>query len=246
MKGAGQTFRVFLAALLVLLSVREGRAGEAYYLLMFGTQRAAYTPDSAHCFATFVRARWDGDGPPKDARLEQRTISWLPANQVVRLFALPEQGKNFDLHSTLKYDQRNGERVSLWGPYEIQADLYERAARQIALLESGQVRYKCTDFGYRSDRVSNCIHAVSSIVEGHRLRIAVPGYGEVASYAILKRMSPWLVDEGRVHSWVARELGLDDYPVVRRDLETSPLGDALPLPRILAGGRGAFLARLLR
>ena len=60
------------------------------------------------------------------------------------------------------------------GPYRIDAELYCRAVRQVALLESGQVLYKANDVGYPSDRVSNCIHAVSSISEGYRLRVASP------------------------------------------------------------------------
>jgi hypothetical protein len=36
---------------------------------------------------------------------------------------------------------------------------------QLALLNSGQVRYKAADTGYRTNRVSNCTHAVSHTVE---------------------------------------------------------------------------------
>jgi hypothetical protein len=45
----------------------------------------------------------------------------------------------------------------MWGPYRIRKDLYDRAAAQRAYLESGAVRYKAADTGYRSARVSNCV-----------------------------------------------------------------------------------------
>src|SRR6202022_3434320 len=101
------------------------------------------------------------------------------------------------------------QRVSLWGPYQIDRDLFERAVRQIRLLDSGQVLYKANDTGYRVDHVSNCIHAVSSIVEGIRLRVGSPGWGETASYAVLVRFQPWVIDHDRVHPWVGSALGLD-------------------------------------
>src|SRR5947209_18198000 len=96
----------------------------------------------------------------------------MPANRTIRPLACrPEYGHNFGLHETLRYALDNGDRVSLWGPYRIDRDLYYRALDQIALLESGDVLYKAIDAAYATDSVSNCIHAVSSIVDGHRLSV---------------------------------------------------------------------------
>src|SRR5262245_61246347 len=111
-------------------------AGEAYYLLMFGSRRVPADPNYAHSFATSVRVRWVGNGPCQDPfLLEAHTISWLPANLKVRTMALrPECGKNFDLHATLRIVLCNKERVSLWGPYPIAPCLYDKALERIAEL----------------------------------------------------------------------------------------------------------------
>src|SRR5262249_8077146 len=173
-----------LAVLLALALPTPTRAGEAYYLLMFGSHRTPPNPNYSHSFATFVRVSWPGPAPcpPPGSCIEAFTISWLPRTTVVRLFALcPACGHNFGLHASIRISQDTGQRVSLWGPYPIDPDLYARAARRLAELHSGRVLYKANDIGYRSDRVSNCIHALSTIVEGPRLRLGSPLWGETAS-----------------------------------------------------------------
>src|SRR4051812_8346551 len=113
---------LLLLALVLPLAAGEARAGEAYYLLMFGAQQVPNNPNYSHTWATFVRAWWDGNGPcPVSPRLEARTISWLPRNMDVRTLALrPECGANFDLDTTLRWCRCNDMRVSLWGPYQIE------------------------------------------------------------------------------------------------------------------------------
>ncbi|HZZ80413.1 MAG TPA: hypothetical protein VFE62_18060, partial [Gemmataceae bacterium] len=135
-------------------------AGEAYYLLMFGSQQIPNNVNHAHTFATFVRVTWPGDGPcPAGAVYEAHTISWLPANLVIRTGALcAEPGHNFELHETIEYVRRNGERVSMWGPYLIEPELFEKALRKKARLESGTIRYKSDDSFRKDNRVTNCIH----------------------------------------------------------------------------------------
>lgn len=218
----GSTVIRACSAVLVLLAMAgSGMAGEAYYVLIFGSQQTPPRPDYCHSFATFVRVTWSGPEPCPvggSALVEAHTISWLPANLIVRTRALfPETGHNFDLPTTLCYCARNKERVSLWGPYEVEKELYDRAMDQIALLESGQVRYKADDMGRFSKRVCNCIHAVSSVAQGVRLWVAEPGYGQAASFAITKRFRPWIIDKDQVHSWIGSALGLDQYPIVYRD-----------------------------
>jgi len=194
------------------------RAGEAHYLLVFASQRVPNNPNYSHTFATFVRASWPGDGPcPRCPALEACTISWLPRNLVIRTLALlPECGHNLGLHETLRYVLASEQRLSLWGPYRIDAALYRRALRQAALLESGWVLYKANDMGYYSDDVSNCIHAISSLADGYRLRFGSPGWGEKAGYWVLDELRPWVLDRERVHPWVGCALGLDRYPIIYR------------------------------
>src|SRR5262245_21633190 len=221
-----------LVAAALLAASPPAPAQHSYYLLISGSQPTPPAPEHSHSFATFVRVRCDG---PVSPIIETVTISWLPANLCIRLRALlPEPGHNFGLHETIRFALGDGQRVSLWGPYQIDPELYYRASRQQALLESGQVRYKAFDTGYPTDRVSNCIHAIGSIAEGYRVRVASPGWGETASYALLRRLTPWICDPCRTHPWLARALGLDCYPIIYRDFE-APRSGALrgPISRLL-------------
>jgi hypothetical protein len=192
-------------------------AGEHFYLLMFGAQQVPNNPNYSHSFATFVRVL---DCPGGAAQMESHTISWLPQSLKVRTSALcAEPGANFPLHFTLRYALDSGERVSLWGPYEIDPTLYDRALRKIGLLESGQVRYKANDAGHSPEYVSNCIHAISTLSEGSRVRVASPYWGETASWIVLRTFRPWIADPEQTHDWVASALGLDDYPIIYRNFE---------------------------
>ena len=232
---------LFLVLAVSVLGAERARAGEDYYLLMFGSQTVPSNPNYSHSYATFVRVSWPGDGPcpPGGGVLEVHTISWLPCNMKVRVGALlPEPGKNFDLDTTIRWCLCNDMRVSMWGPYRICPELYSWALDRKAELESGQVRYKANDMGRRSDRVSNCIHALSTVVEGPRLRVLSPGWGEPASYFILQEFEPWVVQPGCTHYWVSSALGLDQYPIIYRDY-TSPRSGAFqgPIRRLLGGER---------
>lgn len=227
------------AALALLLGPNVGRGGEACYLVVYGSQRIPNNPNYSHTFATFVRASCPGEVAGGATALEAHTISWLPANGVVRTLAFcPECGRNFGLHETIQLALREHERVSLWGPYQIEPELYHRALERIEELESGTVLYKANDAGRRSDHVSNCIHAVSAIARGRRLVVASPGWGEVASYAVLLRLEPWVIDCRRTHDWLVSPLGLDAYPIIYRSWQPPVSGAYLgPGFRLLGGER---------
>lgn len=204
-------FTLFLSA--------PARAGEDFYLLMFSAQRTPNDPDYSHSWASFVRVTWPGNGPcPGNPTLEVHTISWLPANLAVRILAIvPERGRNFDLNTTIRFHLDQQARVSMWGPYRIEPDLYCRALKQIALLESGEVKYKTSDGLNFSDRVSNCCHALSALADGPKYILGSPGWGDGASVYILdNKFSPWIVGQN-THPWVAIALGLDRYPIVFRN-----------------------------
>lgn len=209
--------RVLSALLLLLFAVPAAHAAEFYYVLIFGVQRVPNRPKYSHSFAMFVRAV--GEGPCADHyTLEAHTISWLPATGSLCLRAvLPECGRNFDLNSTLRLVYGHGDRVSLWGPYQIDRDLFCRAVQQRILLESGRVNYKAVDSGHRTDKVCNCVHALSGVVDGHRRHLATPAWGDAASCFISEEYEPWYIGGRCVHAWVASRLGLDRYPLARRD-----------------------------
>jgi hypothetical protein len=229
----------FLAMLLILAGAPSALGGEEYYLLMFGSQRQPANPNYSHTFATFVRATWIGDGPcPVNPTLEAHTISWLPANLKIRTNALlPECGHNFDLHESLDFAYSTEQRVSLWGPYRIEPELYHRALTRKGNLESGRIQYKANDVGHLSNRVTNCIHAVSSIADGPKLRVASPGWGQSASYFVLLKLDRWVISQETV-PWVGSALDLDRYPIIYRDW-ANPRSNAIigPIYRALGGER---------
>jgi hypothetical protein len=192
------------------------RAGEFYYLIVFGSQRPSGRPKYTHTFATFVKAT--GEGPCADAyRLECCTISWLPATGRVSLWRLgSEAGVNFDLYGTLRLLASQKQRVSMWGPFRIDRELYDRACVQAARLQAGGMRYKAIDLGLRTWRASNCIHAVSDMDDDAWLLYAGPTRrGAGAGPAVLDHLRRWLIEPSRTHPWVADRLGLLPCPVAR-------------------------------
>lgn len=206
----------YIAYILACLLTLTGgvRADPCYYLLMFGAQAEKDRPKYTHTFATFVKV--DPTALPA-CQFEAHTISWLPATLNIRVLAChPECGRNVGLHETIRWALSNCEHVSMWGPYRIQADLYRRAVRQCALLDSGQVRYKAIDSFHKSNRVANCIHAVSSIDAGYRLVVLSPSWGDKASWNVLRRMEPCICDPCTVYPRIASGLGLDQFPIIRR------------------------------
>lgn len=212
----------------------SARAEDRYFLIVMGSQRTFKSPDHAHTFATFVK-RCDG---PNGVQLETRTISWLPASQHVRTLKIrPETGKNYGLDETIRFLQGDKQRVSLWGPYEIGPELFELAGRKVEELDGGRIRYKSYDGFYRSDNVTNCIHAVASVTGGHRVRVFGPGWGDTASYFVLESMMPWVVGRTTTHDCVVGELGLDKYAIAYRKVFDKPrIPPASGLPLVIHDG----------
>jgi hypothetical protein len=209
-----------LAALALALGPAPAHAGESYYVLVFGAQRRMAEPENAHSFATFVRACDDGAG---GTILEHHTISWLPETLHIRIHTLcAEPGANLPLHDTLHFVLSQGERLALWGPYRIDPWLYARSLRQADRLNSGRVRYKAVDLGYRVFNVENCIHALSTVPTPYRrLHAYIPTYGHPASRLITLRLRPHFEGD-ETHPWVADALGLAAYPIATKDLGPMP------------------------
>jgi hypothetical protein len=209
-------WRGVAALVLLLCGAGAGRADEFYYVLVFGSQQGAGCVRYSHTFATFVRAT--GRGPcAQSYRLDAFTISWLPRTLELRPLALaPEAGTNLGLADTLRWTQATGQRVALWGPYQIERELFEGASAQASLLQSGEVCYKVLDAGYPTDVACNCVHAVTSVVGGYRPRLLCPGYGYVASRFAARFFAPWIIDCSGRHEWVAERLGLAAWPLDRR------------------------------
>jgi hypothetical protein len=217
----GRTIVILIAA---ALAGTPAAAGESYYVVVFASQRPHDGPSNSHTFATFVHAVMH-EPSGKAAVLETLTISWMPETLQVHACRLhPEEGVNLGLHATLDWALANRHRLSYWGPYEITAELFERARRQGDRLASGAERYKTVDTGCLAREVSNCIHAVSDLAyEAPRLRIGSPGWGEAASQFVALSLAPWMIDRAQTHPWVLDALGVADYPLTPHGMDASPL-----------------------
>ncbi len=214
----------WLGALVALAAALPAARADTYYVIVFGAVASPQRPKYSHSWATFVRLP-GGDccSPPAAGRgaLEFFTISWLPRAVTLQpLTPFPEEGANFDLHTTFRIVLEQCEHVSAWGPYQITDELYCRAWRQRQRLEGGEVRYKTIDIRFNTRYVSNCIHTLTVFnTENARLRIGRFNFGNVASYYITDSYRAWIIDACRVHGWVADLLGLGQYPIRWRTLE---------------------------
>jgi hypothetical protein len=236
-RGSRWPLLVATAILLCGLAPGAARAEDLYYMMVFGSQQLPARAKYCHSFAVFVRAIEDVPGSRR-YRLESHTISWMPVSYEIRLAALlPECGFNADLPTTFAWTRATCQRVSMWGPYQIQSDLYCRALEEEALLNSGDVWYKAIDTGYPTDFACNCIHAVSSIAGGYRMRVLSPSFGETASWYLTRRLSPWIIDCFQRHDWIAAALGIDRYGVVRREFENPRSGPLYTVLRPADTGR---------
>ena len=209
----------------VLLSIAANAPAGAqepaayYYMMIFSAQAASQDPRLSHSFATFVKATGTGDWS-EDYRIESHTISWMPRSlDIVVLRRSPEPGTNLNLQSSLWWAESVSCRVSMWGPYQIDKELYDRAIQQEARLQSGPVLYKTIDVKFRPGTVSNCIHAISDLDTDYGLLHFGTARGDAASYQIAQHLRRWILDPGRTHPWVASRLGLNDHAIRWRDLE---------------------------
>jgi hypothetical protein len=194
-----------------------------YYLLLFGGKAERLRPQTAHTFATFVKAVPDKEG----CVLEQFTISWLPERMPVRPFRLTaEPGRNYGLHETLNLFSTGRQELGLWGPYEIRDEWYGQALAHKQTLDGGAVRFQTMDrAGWmarsrqpRRPDISHCVHAITRTDE--ELRQAsnpVLWYGQLVTRKVKDRMEDvgLLVDPGKTHDWLLPTLGLERYAFAR-------------------------------
>jgi hypothetical protein len=201
------------ATLVLAVASTPARAQEpdaSYYMTIFSAQADSRDPRRTHSFATFVKATGTSDSA-KDSPVEIHTISWMPQSlDIVILRRRPEPGTNLDLESSLRWAESRSCRVSMWGPYQIDKELYDRAVKQEACLNSGLVLYKAIDRRFRPGMASNCIHAVSDLDIDNGLLHSGQGRGDAASQQVAQHLKRWIIDPEQTHTWVASRLGLKD------------------------------------
>jgi hypothetical protein len=207
-------------------------------MMIFSAQRAWNLPRYTHTFATFVkvaggqesrqnRPDFGPDSSEHNGIFQTNTISWLAAKKKVCLFRLwPEPGANLDLTTSLEWALSVQSRISMWGPFQIQSPLYEKALAQKARLESGRIQYKVVDNGFRPQIASSCIHGVCDIDRERGPLWTWFRYGESASRCVAVFFLPWVIDPHQNHRWISDHLGLTKYPIIYRQLSAPVLGSA--------------------
>jgi hypothetical protein len=197
------------------LGAGRARAGEVYYVLIFGSQSHPKQLRYTHTWATFVRAV--GEGPdPSSYAIEAHTISWLPRSMNIRTWSpVPEPGVNLDLVRTFAAVGQHNESVTMWGPFVVGPEIYARSLMVKQVLDSGQAEYRAIS-SRRDILIGDCIHAVAAVDpqfgRGHYPLIRI---GKPASRYIARQvMTRSEFDQYRYdNSWLIPRLGLDRYPM---------------------------------
>jgi hypothetical protein len=191
----------------LMMQVPMARAQDRYYLLVFSAQHCPNLPRYSHSFATFVHAGTKG--------LECQTISWLPATLVIRPCAPdPEPGRRLELQPTLAWAKSNDTTISLWGPYQVCPELYEKSLCRIRYLDT-HAHYKAIDFRMRPLAL-DCIHAISGVDRDPGSLKTGTAHGDEGSYRVLLHLKRWIIDPCHTHDWLLEPLGLACEPLCRR------------------------------
>lgn len=199
-------------------AVAQPAAGERYFIVLFGTQSVPYRTEYTHTWATFVRTTPTAAGT---VAVRADTISWMPATLDIRPFALRrEPGVNLTLDQTYRWVASFGGKVSLWGPYEIDADRYARFLARKADLDSGRVDYRAIGSLFRDPTVSNCgqSFAKSSPIINRKYLQPTPKPGEDGTSLLALRyvrVGAFIGPEV-THDWLLPLIGADRYPYTRR------------------------------
>jgi hypothetical protein len=210
-----RTALAWLLAFGFVATASHARGDEFYYAMIFGSQSSPKLLQYTHTWATFIRAV--GEGPDaSNYALYHHTISWLPATFDVQTWSVfPEPGVNLDLYQTLDVVHREREHVTMWGPFRILPQVYERSLGVKAILESGQAEYRAISTR-RNLLVTDCIHAVAAIDpvfgRGHYplIRVGKPASRFIARQIMTRSaFDQWEAD----NSWLVFRMALERYPI---------------------------------
>lgn len=203
----------------LILIAAPATAGDRYYSILFGSQSDPKRAKHSHTFGCVIKAT--GEGCDRDQyALEVYTISWMPADmQINTLRFIPEAGKNLSLRDTIAWTQDTNQNVAYWGPFELYPKSFYRVMARINDLESGRVKYQCIDPLLRTQRITDCIHAISDIdPKRGRFRYPLIRFGKAATEHIVHEILKHGANKNPCcdHSWVARRMGLDQCPFDHR------------------------------
>jgi len=170
-----------------------GSRSDRYFMVPFAYQNRRNNPEFSHSFITVVRVLATGKQAAGDSELmtgsyrhwqfEAYNISWIPHDFLenphlcvfhgfgARLFpswnTCPlSEGKNFNLHDTIRIAANARVAVGMWGPYEVSKPGFDLGIKRKRLLDSGTIKYRADDRLYRKDQTAiNCFHAMASLDE---------------------------------------------------------------------------------
>jgi hypothetical protein len=209
--------RTPLIAIALIACTSSARADD-YYVAVFAAESVPFKPENTHSFVAAVRVP-TGGGPT-----EVVSISWMSHTLLVRFTLRSEVGVNYGLRDTAELVIRNGWRLSMWGPYRTDADLFCRLKGQAARLDSGALRYKSTDSFFRAGRVQNCYHVLWEPVSPAAAHGFAGAFtpGDRTGGKAVELYAPWLKEPCRTHDAIIDLLGLSDLPITRRGFDDRP------------------------
>jgi hypothetical protein len=167
-------------------------ADERFYAVLFSYQSSDNAIESSHTFGSFYRTTGSGD---RRRVVETQTISWLPVSGKISLARPAEPGVNVPLNETLAAAEARGLQITVNGPFEIQPELFRRAAAQAARLARGELKYKAFNrFG--RDTSKNCIHALADIVDEPVRLNSGAARGQDATLLVIRHFQAFFVTRG--------------------------------------------------
>jgi hypothetical protein len=193
-----------------LLALAPASTAAEHYCILFSNNGRKSKPAESHTFATFVEVA--------DNKLtKQYTISWGPVGEW-KLFDGKVPGNNRSLKSSIEEPLRKHWQVCMWGPYQIESNVFRKAEERYRELQKGELSYKAIDSRARKNDRSpgvNCIHAVSDI----GCFVKTDGkYGADATGAIAKEWKEKKVCGiyTKDNDKILKPLELDKYPQIVR------------------------------
>jgi hypothetical protein len=218
-------FRAAFLALAGIVCAGDVARAESCFIVLFSYQHTGplNRPWLTHTFATAVTLTDDG------SLGEMHTISWLSApGENPGLFRWSRPGANYELHETLRKGVDQQLRLSAWGPFRIDRELFDLIGAQKTRLEAGDIWYRAMDRTTRFPSAPNrrsgfsssvrCSHAVSDSAGFLATRTA---RGDEATYLVARHFERFFVATPETEGWtthpvypaVAEKLRLDRYPI---------------------------------
>ena len=87
-----------------------------------------------------------------------------------------------------------GMEVSVWGPYPVCPELYDRVCARAAELDGGPLEYKALDHVPLYRNSLNCAHAVQSVFVDEYSMVGLFGFGEPITRETLDLYAPHILD----------------------------------------------------